>query len=324
MKSKITNIIRMIILGTILIWITGCGAPLYMFSSNKSDTYNTSETNTDKIYKSAVRTAGEMGLKVTSSDKAGGTFMADKQGIMNIVRLNFLLLDNSSNSDLSFILNTKASLGGRSTNRKFANILQNYIPLNTHVSSGKMSNVNNNPSVKQSNQPSENISAVFAQGALPKKGDLFVGGRLGLGSLGAGVGFGANFEMITQEDFLNLGDIPASLGLGATVGYSTYRTGWFGYHWRYTNIAILVNAVYHADVLQNEKLDTFVKFGLGYNAGSVKFDGVGGYSGSSPTHGGVLVGSSVGARYFLSDALALVAELGLGFAWLQLGVDVVL
>jgi hypothetical protein len=168
-------------------------------------------------------------------------------------------------------------------------------------------------------------SMIFAQGALPKKGDLFVGGRLGLGSLGAGVGFGGNFEMVTQEDFLNLGDIPASLGLGATVGYSTYSTGWYGYNWRYTNIAILVNAIYHADVLQNEKLDTFVKFGLGYNVGSVKYDGVGVYGeGRTPTHGGVLVGSSVGARYFLSDALAFVAELGLGFAYLQLGVDIVL
>ena len=74
---------------------------------------------------------------------------------------------------------------------------------------------------------------------------------------------------MAQEDFLNLGDIPASLGLGATVGYSTYSSGWIGYNWRYTNIAILVNAIYHADVLQNEKLDTFVKFGLGYNVGSV-------------------------------------------------------
>lgn len=164
----------------------------------------------------------------------------------------------------------------------------------------------------------------FAQGALPKKGDMFVGGRLGLGSLGAGVGFGGNFELVTQEDFLNLGDIPASLGLGATVGYSTYRTGWYGYHYKYTNIAILINAIYHADVLQNEKLDTFVKFGLGYNVGSAKYDDVAGYSGKTPTHGGVLVGSSVGARYFLSDALAFVAELGLGFAYLQLGVDIVL
>ncbi len=167
-------------------------------------------------------------------------------------------------------------------------------------------------------------SMIFAQGALPQKGDKFVGGRLGLGSLGAGVGFGGNFELVTQEDFLNLGDIPASLGFGATVGYSTYTSGWWGYHWRYTNVAILVNAIYHADVLQNEKIDTFVKFGVGYNVGTVKYDGTGVYDGKYPAHGGVIVGSSVGGRYFVSDALALVAELGLGFAYLQLGVDVVL
>jgi len=168
-------------------------------------------------------------------------------------------------------------------------------------------------------------SLIFAQGGLPTKGDKFIGGRLGLGSLGAGIGFGGNFELVTQNDFLNLGDLPDALGFGATVGYSTYSSGWIGYNWRYTNIAILVNAIYHADVLQKEKIDTFVKFGLGYNVGSVKYDGAGLYGdGRTPTHGGVLVGSSVGARYFLSDALAVVAELGLGFAWLQLGIDLVL
>ena len=166
---------------------------------------------------------------------------------------------------------------------------------------------------------------IFAEGALPEKGDTFVGGRLGLGSLGAGVGFGANFEMVTQNDFLNLGDLPDALGFGATFGYSTYSSGWIGYNWRYTNIAILLNAVYHIDILDKEKIDTFVKFGLGYNAGSVKYDGPGSYGdGRTPTHGGVLVGSSAGGRYFISDALAIVAELGLGFAWLQLGVDLVL
>lgn len=165
-------------------------------------------------------------------------------------------------------------------------------------------------------------SMIFAEGALPSKGDTFVGGRLGLGSLGAGVGFGANFEMVTQNDLLNLGDLPDALGFGATVGYSTYTERWIGIHFRYTNIAILINAIYHIDILDNEKLDTFVKFGIGYNAGSAKFDGTGIYDGRTPTHGGVIAGSSVGGRYFLSDALALVAELGLGFAWLQLGVDV--
>ena len=165
-------------------------------------------------------------------------------------------------------------------------------------------------------------SMVFAQGALPKKGDKFVGAKIGLGSYGAGIGFGGGFEMILQEDFLNLGDIPASLGVGGSFGYSSYKSGYFGNNWKYTNVVFLGSVFYHADVLKNEKIDTYVKFSLGYNAGKVKYDGIAGVTDySSPTYGGVVTGSAIGARYFLSKSLAAVAEVGWGFGILRLGID---
>ena len=168
-------------------------------------------------------------------------------------------------------------------------------------------------------------SMVFAQGVLPVKGDSFVGGRIGFGSYGAGVGFGGGAEYVLQENFLNLGDIPASLGIGGSFGYSNYRSGFLGYHWKYTNTVFLGSVFYHADVLQNEKIDTYVKFSLGYNAGKVKYDGPSGITDySSPTHGGVVTGSAIGARYFVSKTLAAVAEVGWGFGILRLGLDFVL
>jgi len=167
-------------------------------------------------------------------------------------------------------------------------------------------------------------SMIFAQGALPQKGDKFVGGRIGLGSYGAGVGFGGGLEYVMQNDFLNLGDIPASLGLGASFGYSSYKSGYYGYNWKYTNIIIMGDVFYHADVLKNEKIDTYVKFSLGYNAGKVKYDGLEGYDYRTPTYGGVVTGSAIGARYFFTPALAAVAELGYGFGILRLGLDLAL
>ncbi len=168
-------------------------------------------------------------------------------------------------------------------------------------------------------------SMVFAQGALPSKGDKFVGGRIGLGSYGAGVGFGGGFEMILQEDFLNLGDIPGALGVGGSFGYSTYKSGYYGYNWKYTNMVFLASVFYHADVLKNEKIDTYAKFSLGYNAGKVKYDGISGVTDyTSPTYGGVVTGSAVGVRYFISSALAAVAEVGWGFGILRLGLDLAL
>lgn len=174
---------------------------------------------------------------------------------------------------------------------------------------------------------------VFAQGALPKKGDLFVGGKIGLGAFyGASLGFGGGFEYIVQEDFINLGDIPASLGFGAEIGYSGYSESfnlgsYYGfdlgnYKVKYTNIVILGSAFYHADVFKNEKLDAYVKFSLGYNIFSSKYIN---YDQKVDATVGVFATSSaIGTRYFISPALAAVAEVGWGFGILRLGLDLVL
>jgi len=169
-------------------------------------------------------------------------------------------------------------------------------------------------------------TSIFAEGALPGKGDIFVGGKIGLGAFyGADLGYGGGFEFVTANDFLNLGDLPDALGFGAEFGYASYKSGYYGYNWKYTNIVILGNVYYHADVLGKEKIDTYVKFSLGYNAGKVKYDGPDGYTDyRSPSYGGVITGSAVGARYFISPALAAVAEVGWGFGILRLGLDLAL
>ncbi len=165
-------------------------------------------------------------------------------------------------------------------------------------------------------------SLVFAQGALPKEGDIFVGGRAGLGAYGASIGFGGGFEKIVQENFLNLGDIPASLGVGGSIGYSSYQSDIFGTtsNWKYTNMVFLASAWYHADVLKKENIDTYLKFSVGYNAGKVKAEGFANIP--TPTIGGVVISSAVGARYFFTDSIAAVAEVGWGFGILRLGLDI--
>lgn len=177
-------------------------------------------------------------------------------------------------------------------------------------------------------------SMIFAQGALPSKADKFVSGKIGLGAFyGANLGFGGGFEYILQEDFLNLGDIPASLGFGAEVGYSSYTKNYnFGgfyysnfniasYKVKTTNIVILGSAFYHANVLKIDKLDTYVKFSLGYNVAKSKYDGPSDYDYQLPSVGGIIAGSAIGARYFFTPALSAVAEFGYGFGILRLGLD---
>lgn len=166
---------------------------------------------------------------------------------------------------------------------------------------------------------------LFAQdkGApLLKEGNIIVGGRLALGAVyGASVGFVGNIEYGLQEGFLNIGDIPASLGIGGTLGYSSYSEGYFGYNWNYTNIVLLVNGYYHADLLKNKKLDTYFMLGLGYNAGSVSWDGPSNFFYPERSHGGIVFGTGIGARYYFTPNLSGVAELGVGMGLLRIGVD---
>lgn len=165
-------------------------------------------------------------------------------------------------------------------------------------------------------------SMIFAQGALPKKGDLFIGGKLalvGTGTYTSDIGFVVNAEMVTREDFLNLGDIPASLGFGAMFGYSG---GDHSMYWNFSRIMIMGSAYYHADVLKNDKIDTYVVVNLGFDIYTWKWDGVSGIlNDSRDTDVDLSFNSAVGARYFITNNLALVGEFGWGIGLIRIGVD---
>jgi len=168
-------------------------------------------------------------------------------------------------------------------------------------------------------------SMIFAQGHLPNKGNLFVGGKLaliGTGTYSNDIGFMVNAEMVTQEDFLNLGDIPASLGFGATFGYAG---GDHSIYWHFSRMMIAGSAYYHADVLKNEKIDTYVVFNLGVDIYTWKWDGVAGVLGDErDTDVDLDFNSAIGARYFLTDNLALVGEFGWGIGLIRIGADLML
>lgn len=168
-------------------------------------------------------------------------------------------------------------------------------------------------------------SMIFAQGALPKKGDLFVGGKLalvGTAAYAGDLGFVVNAEFVQQEDFLNLGDIPASLGLGAFFGYSS---GDHSIYWNFSQMMIMGSAYYHADILKNEKIDTYVVFNLGVEIVTWKWDGISGVlADSRDSNVDLEFNSAVGARYFISKKLALVGEFGWGMGLIRVGADIVL
>ena len=168
-------------------------------------------------------------------------------------------------------------------------------------------------------------SLIFAEGGLPSKGNLFVGGKLaliGTGTYAGDAGFVASAEMITQEDFLNLGDIPAALGLGAAFGYSG---GDHSVYWHFSQLMILGSAYYHAAVLDNDKIDTYVVLNVGVEILTWKWDGIEGIlDDDRDTDVDLEVNSAIGARYFLTDNIALVGEFGWGIGLIRIGADIML
>ncbi len=165
--------------------------------------------------------------------------------------------------------------------------------------------------------------SVYSQGApLINEYDMIAGGKVALGAVyGASFGVVADFEYGYRDDFLNIGDKPATLGFGGSFGYSSYTENFLGGSWSYTNIILIASAYYHANVLNIDKLDTYVKAGLGFNFGGVTYSGP--YSGlySEPTVAFLTIESGLGARYYISDELSIAGEIGTGMGLLRIGLD---
>lgn len=160
-------------------------------------------------------------------------------------------------------------------------------------------------------------------------GDLVVNAGLGIGtSLYSGGGFNTTLPPISisadygiEQDFLDDGTI----GVGGYFGIASaqYRTPlFFGgseYGWNYTYTIIGVRGIYSYPIV--DKLDSYVGAMVAYNHVSVKEVGdiPVGFSASS---GGVRGSVFVGGRYYFSDVVSGMLELGYGISYLRLGIGI--
>ena len=153
------------------------------------------------------------------------------------------------------------------------------------------------------------------------KGDIIVGARLALiDAYDAPVGFIVNGEYGLMEGFLSIPHFPTSLGLGASLAYSGYSKNYGFGEYNYSNFEIMTHAIYHVNLIKKIPMDTYVVLSLGFNIESSDLDvGVGGDA--PDRNGGFKIGTSVGARYYFTNRLAAVGELGFGMGLLRLGMD---
>lgn len=165
----------------------------------------------------------------------------------------------------------------------------------------------------------------MAQEPIFNVGDKVVNLGIGFGT-GYGLGYkttipplSASFEMGVKDGILEKG----SLGVGGYLGFSSYRWRYSGfgydYGWNYTNIILGARGVFHYPFI--EKLDTYTGLLLGFRVvTSTEYGNVGTYS--NPSSSGLAYSWFVGGRYYFTDRIAGMLELGYGISYLNLGVAI--
>jgi hypothetical protein len=171
---------------------------------------------------------------------------------------------------------------------------------------------------------------ISAQTSTFTKGDQVAGIGIGIGgSLYSGFSYGSNINRIPAISVFyencikdNLWDEKSSLGIGGVLGFAhaKYNSGRDNWGWKCTNFIIGFRGSLHYAFV--DKLDTYTSLMLGFNAVTWKWTGdyYDGYGRGSAAGSSMHMLWNVGARYYFTDAFAAFAELGYGFAILNLGV----
>lgn len=156
-----------------------------------------------------------------------------------------------------------------------------------------------------------------------KEGDKVINLGLGIGStLYTGRYYtsrvppvSVSFEMGFMDDFL-VEDM--TLGLGGYLGYasSKYEFGQGLWGWDYTYIIVGGRGAVHYPII--EDLDTYVGLMMGVNITTSRAFGDGSSS-FSADGSGIAYSLYGGARYYFAENLAVMAEIGYGIAYLNIG-----
>lgn len=162
------------------------------------------------------------------------------------------------------------------------------------------------------------------------EGDMFFGAKVALGNVyGSSVGLVLDFEYGLKEGFLNIPDFPASLGVGATIGYSSY-TEKFLYKeprdqnyklgtYNFKNYLFLGSLYYHIDLFKEANVDPYAVLHIGFNIDSE--DKPLASPSQDNRYSGPVWGSAVGFRYHYSPKMSVSGEIGFGMGILRVGIN---
>ncbi|MCU0363533.1 MAG: hypothetical protein MUD02_10550 [Bacteroidales bacterium] len=172
------------------------------------------------------------------------------------------------------------------------------------------------------------VAAVFvltqmtAQDPVFKDGDKVLNLGIGLGSSWYSGSYysmtfpplNASFEVGVKDGVLEKG----SIGVGGMMGYSGYKYEYTDWKWVYSNFLLGARGYFHYPLAA--KLDTYTGLMLGYNIATEKWKGTGSEPTDYETWGGFVWSWFIGGRYYIKENFALMAELGYGSYYVNLGV----
>ena len=175
------------------------------------------------------------------------------------------------------------------------------------------------------------LIAFFALAQLSAQDPIFLKGdkvlNLGIG-LGTTVYTGSFYKMQVPpvSASLEVGIVDGiidkgSVGVGPYLGFASYKWEYSGWGYKYSNIIIGARGNFHYPFL--DKLDTYTGLLVGFNIVSASEFGdiIPGYD-YSASSSGLAWSWFIGARYYFSEKIAGMVELGYGIAYLNLGVAV--
>jgi hypothetical protein len=178
------------------------------------------------------------------------------------------------------------------------------------------------------------ISSLFAiqvnaQSQIFLKGDQVAGVGIGIGgNLYSGWGYSSGLTRIPAISVIyekcvkdNLFDEKSSFGIGGMLGYASasYKPNYgYGYNWGWRSTSIIIGARGALHYALVDKLDTYTSLTVGFRIHTFKWTDAG-HTDSGYGNSGITSFWNIGARYFVTNNLAVFGELGYGFAILNLG-----
>ncbi|MBN2699243.1 MAG: hypothetical protein JXR52_10505 [Bacteroidales bacterium] len=162
------------------------------------------------------------------------------------------------------------------------------------------------------------------------KGDKVLNVGIGLGStLYTGIYYKTTIPPISASLEWGIVDFEepvlekAVVGIGPYVGFASYKWeyNYLGANWgyRYTNIIFGARGTFHYPFL--DKLDTYTGLLIGANiVSSSEFGNIDPLYNYSQASSGLAWSWFLGARYYFTESLAAMLELGYGISYLNIGI----